>query len=86
MWFLAIGLVVLVMKLAEVGPGADWPWWGVAIPFGLAAAWWGWADATGYTKRREMAKMEEKKAERRRKNLDNLGMDERGRRHSRDKK
>jgi len=51
MWFLAIGLVLLVMKLAEVGPGADWPWWGVAIPFGLAAAWWAWAwtSAAGVT-------------------------------------
>jgi small Trp-rich protein len=24
----------------------------VLIPFGLAAAWWAWADASGYTKRK----------------------------------
>jgi small Trp-rich protein len=27
-------------------------------------AWWAWADATGYTKRREMKKMDQKKQER----------------------
>ncbi len=43
-------------------------------PFALAVVWWAWADSIGLTKKREMDKMEAKKAERRRKNLENLGL------------
>jgi small Trp-rich protein len=74
------------MKLAEFGPVATWSWWWVWSPFAAAAVWWAISDMTGYTKKREIDKMEEKKAERRKKSLVNLGMDERGRRHSRDKR
>jgi small Trp-rich protein len=85
MWFVVLGVALIAMKLAEFGPVAAWPWWWVLSPFAGAVVWWIWADATGYTKRREIDKMEEKKAERRKKNMNNLGMDERGRRHSKDK-
>lgn len=85
MWFVVIGVALLAMKSAEFGPVAEWSWWWVLSPFALAAVWWAWADAIGLTRKREIDKMEAKKAERRRKNLENLGMDERGRRHSRDK-
>jgi small Trp-rich protein len=30
----------------------------VLTPFALAVAWWAWADASGYTKRREIEKMD----------------------------
>ena len=50
--------------------GMGWP-----FPFALAAVWWAWADGTGLTKRREMEKMDERKRERREKNLVSLGMD-----------
>jgi small Trp-rich protein len=33
-------------------------------PFALAVAWWAWADTTGYTKRRVMDKMVQKKQDR----------------------
>ncbi|HEV7914214.1 MAG TPA: TIGR04438 family Trp-rich protein [Albitalea sp.] len=80
MYFVVAGVLLLVMKVAEFGPVALWPWWGVLLPFGLAVVWWAWADATGFTKRREMDKMDEKKKQRRIDNLDALGMDEKGRR------
>jgi small Trp-rich protein len=86
MWFVVLGVLLVVMKVAEFGPVAAWAWWWVLAPFAGAVVWWAWADATGLTKKREIDKMEEKKAERRKKNLVNLGMDERGRRHSRDKR
>nr|MBP8795602.1 TIGR04438 family Trp-rich protein [Brachymonas sp.] len=35
-----------------------WSWLIVLTPFALAAAWWVWADASGYTKRKEMEKMD----------------------------
>jgi small Trp-rich protein len=80
MYFIVLGVVLLVMKLAEFGPVATWSWLGVLAPFALAAVWWAWADASGWTKRREMDKMEAKKRQRRIDNLDKLGMDAKGRR------
>lgn len=52
MWFLGLGLLLVVLKLQELTVVATWPWWGVLTPFGLAAAWWSWADYSGYTKRK----------------------------------
>ena len=86
MWFLGIGILLIVLKLSEIPPVAGWSWLWICVPFALAVAWWGWADSSGYTKRKEMDKMEAKKADRRRKTMENLGLDERGRRHSRDKR
>jgi small Trp-rich protein len=37
-------------------------------------AWWSFADATGYTKRREIGKMEKRKQERIDKQRDAMGM------------
>jgi len=73
MYFVAFGVVLLILKLAEVGPVGGWSWWVVLAPFACAAAWWAWADATGYTKRRAMDRMDAKKAERRRRNMEALG-------------
>ena len=43
---------------------AEWSWWIVLTPFALAAAWWQWADWSGYTKRKEMEKMDDIKRKR----------------------
>lgn len=75
MWFIVLGVLLIVMKLADFGIVAAWSWWVVLAPFGLALAWWAYADASGFTKRREMDKLEDKKKERRRKALDALGID-----------
>lgn len=77
MWFVVLAVVLIVLKLLEIGPPAVWPWWGVLSPLALAVVWWWWADFSGYTKRREMDKMDEKKAARRRKSLEALGLDHR---------
>ena len=69
MYFLVLGVLFLLLKLAGIGPVEAWPWWGVLAPFGLAAAWWMFADASGYYKRREMRKMNAKVASRRERNL-----------------
>jgi small Trp-rich protein len=60
MYLLGLGIVVLVLKYFEIGPVAAWSWWLVLAPFGLAVVWWQWADASGYTKRRAMAREEQK--------------------------
>ena len=74
MAFLILGIVLLAMKLGEFGPGADWSWWLVLGPFGLAVLWWNFADSVGLTQRRAMDKMEAKKIERRDRNLEALGL------------
>ncbi len=56
MYLLGLGLVLLALKYLEVGPVAGWAWWVVLLPFGLAALWWAWADASGYTKKQAMAR------------------------------
>ncbi|APW42442.1 TIGR04438 family Trp-rich protein [Rhodoferax saidenbachensis] len=58
MYFLGLGLILLVMKYLEMGPVAAWSWPIVLAPFGLAVAWWAWADASGYTKKKAMQKDE----------------------------
>jgi small Trp-rich protein len=75
-----IGVILLALWLLDVGPVGAWPWWLIALPFGGAMLWWWWADSTGWTKRREMDKMDARKAERRAKNMQALGMDTKGRR------
>lgn len=80
MYFLGLGLVLLLLKYLEVGPVTNWSWWVVLAPFGLAVAWWTWADHTGYTKRRAMEKMEQRKRDRIEKNKEALGMAPRRRR------
>jgi small Trp-rich protein len=54
MYFLGLGLLLLVMKSMEIGPAANWSWLLVLAPFGLAVLWWWWADASGYTKKKAM--------------------------------
>lgn len=74
MAFVVLGVLLLVMKLASWGPVANWAWWLVLLPFGLALAWWGWSDASGLTRRRAMEKDAERKEERRRRNVEALGL------------
>lgn len=79
MYFIVLGVLLIALKLAEFGAVAEWSWWIILSPFALAVAWWAWADASGYTKRRQMDKLEEKKKERRKKNLAALGQEPRKR-------
>ena len=64
MLFLLIGIAGLVLKYLEIGPVAGLSWWWVLSPFALAVAWWAWADASGYTKRKEVEKMDDRKYKR----------------------
>lgn len=46
-------------------------------PFVLALLWWGWADKYGYTQKKAMDRMEAKKAKRRERHLQDMGLDTR---------
>lgn len=65
MLFLILGLALLAIKLLAWGPGAEIPWWGVGGPFVLAVAWWYFADRSGYTSSKAMAR-EQREVNRRR--------------------
>jgi small Trp-rich protein len=80
MLFVIVGVLIIVLNLAQIGPFAAWNWdftgdlWKFCVPFGLAMLWWLWSDKTGMNKRREMDKMEAKKQARRKENLVALGI------------
>ena len=74
MYLLGLGIVLVLLKYLEIGPPALWSWWWVLSPFALAAAWWAWADASGYSKRRIMDKMDRRKQERLDKQKSALGL------------
>ena len=80
MWFIVIGVAMLVMNFAGIGPVGEWTWgdrwWAMLSPFVLAALWWAWADGTGMTQRKAMNKVDAKREARRQKNLDAMGMGE----------
>ncbi|MFY9512247.1 MAG: TIGR04438 family Trp-rich protein [Rubrivivax sp.] len=74
MWFLIAGLVLGALYLGDVSPVAGWHWGWILLPFGLAALWWAVADATGFTQRRAIDKMELKKETRRQRDMEALGL------------
>jgi small Trp-rich protein len=63
----------MVMKYLEAGPVASWDWWWVMSPFGLAVAWWAWADWSGYTKKQAMARENARRQQRIDRNRHNIG-------------
>lgn len=80
MWFVAIGVAILLMNFAGIGPVGQWTWsthwWIMLAPFVAAIAWWGFVDSTGWTQRKAMEKVDQKRVARRQQHLENLGLDE----------
>ena len=74
MYFLGLGVALLLMKYLEFGPVAAWAWWVVLSPFAAAVAWWAWADASGYTKRKVADRENARKQDRLEKNREALGL------------
>ena len=74
MWLVVVGLVLVGLKLANLGFMAGWSWWLVLAPFALAAVWWKLADATGITQRKAMELEDKRAAQRREAQFESLGM------------
>jgi len=78
------------MNWTGIGPPANWNFdffgdlWKFLWPFGAAVLWWGWADATGRTQRKAIAKMEQRKVDRRDKAMEALGLGTRARKARRE--
>jgi small Trp-rich protein len=64
MYLLGLGIILLLMKYLELDPVVGWSWWTVLSPFALAVAWWAWADATGYTRRKSMEREDKRRLDR----------------------
>ncbi|MBX9871112.1 MAG: TIGR04438 family Trp-rich protein [Burkholderiaceae bacterium] len=74
MYFLGLGIILLLMKYLEIDPVAAWSWFVVLAPFGLAVAWWAWADASGYTRRKAMEREDQRRLDRINKQRDAMGL------------
>ncbi len=71
----ALGSLLVLLKLLEVDPVAAWSWLWILAPFAAAVAWWLYADSTGLTQRRAIKRMEDRKTERRERDIRALGLD-----------
>ena len=80
MLFIVIGVALIVCNIAGWGPMANWQWssfWDVCkfgLPFALAVVWWMFSDASGLTKRRAMERDDQRKQDRRDRNIDAMGL------------
>ena len=73
MYAVGLGILLMALKYLEVAPVAAWSWVAVLSPFGVAIAWWLWADSSGWTKRKAMQRENEKKQARIDKNREAMG-------------
>ena len=73
MYFVGLGLILMLLKFLEISPVASLSWIWVLSPFALAVAWWAWADASGYTKKRAMERENERKQARIDQNREAMG-------------
>lgn len=74
MYLLVIAVVLTALKYLEIGPVANMDWMWILGVYGLTIVWWAWADKTGYTKRKAMEKMEQRKQDRINKNKEAMGI------------
>lgn len=77
MYLLGLGLVLLIMKFLGSEPVVSWSWWWVLSPFGLAVAWWSWADASGYTRRKAMEREDRRRKDRIQRHKEAIGDNQR---------
>ena len=81
MGFVLLALLFIVLKALDVGFVAGLSWWWVCLPLAAAAVWWHVADSMGYTQKKAMDRMDERKEKRRQRQLEALGrVDERRKR------
>ena len=73
MYFLGLGIVLLLLKWQEIGLVAQWSWWTVLAPFGMAIVWWSVSDALGFTARARQKREDAHRDQRRRNTIDALG-------------
>ena len=73
MYFVGLGLALMIMKYMEFGPVSNLSWLWMLSPFALAVAWWSWADSSGYSAKRAMERETKRKTDRINVNRENIG-------------
>jgi small Trp-rich protein len=54
MYVVWLALILIGLKVAEIGPLADLSWWWVLMPLGVAFVWFEWLEKLfGFDKRRK---------------------------------
>ena len=62
--FVVIGVILLLMKVLDVGPVGNWAWWWVLAPFAVAFIWWeAIVPLIGWDKRQAQKKMQQEQEE-----------------------
>ncbi len=74
MFFVLLGVIGILLKYLEIGFVAQWDWWMVLSPFGMAIAWWTIIDMTGYAKHKAEKEEEARKKERIRRSREAMGL------------
>jgi len=65
MWMLWVGLVLLLLKLAAIGPFEELSWWWVALPFVGAFIWFElFEKRLGLDKKKEFDELDRAKQDR----------------------
>lgn len=78
MWLLWIAVVLGALKVLSYLQVVHWPvvyempWWWVLAAFAITAVWWWYADASGLSRRRAEARIEQRRLERQRKRAEAL--------------
>ncbi len=58
MFLASIAVIILLMKIADIGPVANWSWFYVMLPFVLLVFWWEFLSKwIGWDKRAAEKKM-----------------------------
>ena len=59
-----IAIIILLLKIAEIGPPANWPWLWVLAPFAVLVLWWNViTPMIGWDKKMAEKKMKKEQAE-----------------------
>jgi small Trp-rich protein len=70
MWLIWIGLVLMILHFAGIGPFAGLPWWGWGLPFLLAIFWFEVIERRfGLDRKKDYNEMDQAKRKRIRKAL-----------------
>jgi small Trp-rich protein len=65
MWLIWIGVALMLLHFAGIGPFADMKWWWWALPFGLAVIWFELIERTfGLDRKKGFDEMERTKRRR----------------------
>jgi small Trp-rich protein len=71
--FVFLALLYLLLKYLDVAWLSRYSTWWVLLPLALAAVWWNLADQYGYTQRKAMERMDQKREARRLRQLEAMG-------------